>query len=184
MSIHRFAVTGAQGTGKTTLTRELHQLCARAIVGECQLLQGIGQRIKSMGHPSGSNTTSETLCAFAAEHVKREREATGRVIIQDRCLLDLLSYARVLGHRYDALGMLLCEITITSILVIEKVFYLPITPGIQTTNVEVEDAEFRLKIDEEIRASAETLGLTLYPVEGSMEERLSKAFQLIMTTAC
>ena len=51
------------------------------------------------------------------------------------------------------------------------------------SNVEVEDAEFRLKIDEEIRASAETLGLTLYPVEGSMEERLSKAFQLIMTTA-
>lgn len=80
--------------------------------------------------------------------------------------------------------MLLYEITMTSILVIEKVFYLPITPGVQTTNVEVEDAEFRLKIDEEIRASAETLGLTLYTVEGSMEERLSTAFQLIMTTVC
>src|ERR1019366_1837045 len=120
-----FAITGAQGVGKTTLARAIFETCRARTSVTCELLKGIGQRAKDSGHPLGSDATTATIYAFAAEHLRRERKCTAELIIQDRCLLDLLAYVRVLDVLDQAALEMLQEVALTSLASIDVIFYVP-----------------------------------------------------------
>ena len=175
--VKRYAITGAQGTGKTTLARELCQSCNQ-FVGDCELLEGIGARVTAMGFPLGSRATPDTLCAFAAEHIRREREASGQVVILDRCLLDLLAYGRVLGYESDAIGILLKELAQSSLPVLRAIFYLPIVSGIESGG-QHEDPVFRKQIDNEVQLCAKELGIGIHRLSGTLEERVRHSLEIV-----
>lgn len=195
MTRHSFAVTGAQGTGKTTVAKMLHQRSVDEF-GDVILLDGIGQRVGARGYPLGAGATPDTLCAFAAEHLKRERLSTAKITIQDRCLLDLLAYAENLKHRAlvfmapgdrrpsaelpsPVLIEMLREVALATLPRLAAIFYVPISNDLRESKSQVEDSQFREEIDQKIRSIASDIGIHLEYLRGSREERLETAFTIV-----
>jgi predicted ATPase len=175
----RVAVTGAQGVGKTTLARDLFAICRARTGVSCEFLQGIGHRVKEAGYPLGPAATSGTIYAFAAEHLKRERTCQAELVIQDRCLIDLLAYVRVLGLLEEPASWMLKEATLTSLETIDLILFVPICDVLRNAGTAVETPEFRARIDAAIPTIARELGVQIVTVEGEPAERAAKAFSLV-----
>jgi predicted ATPase len=183
VSKHRFAVTGAQGVGKTTLARDLFALCQVRSSVNCEILQGIGQRVKDAGYPLGSAATADTVYAFAAEHLRRERTCPADLVIQDRCLLDLLAYVRVLGLFGNPAYSMLQEVALNSLGVIDLVFFVPMCDALRDAGTVLEPPEFRARIDTAISAIAQELGVDIVTIEGEPAERAAMAFDFVARAA-
>lgn len=183
MPKHRFAVTGAQGVGKTTLARDLFALCRARAGVSCEFLQGIGQQVKDAGYPMGSAATADTVYAFAAEHLRRERTCPAELVIQDRCLLDLLAYVRVLGLLREPAYRMLQEVARTSLGAIDLVFFVPMCDALRDGGTALEPPDFRWRIDAAISAVAQELGVEIVAIEGEPAERATKAFHLVTGAA-
>lgn len=179
----RVAVTGAQGVGKTTLARDLFTICSAHTEVSCEILQGIGQRVKAAGYPLGTSATSETVCAFAAEHLRRERDVLADLVVQDRCLLDLLAYVRILGLLNGPALRMLQEVTLTSLKAIDLILFVPMCEAIRNAGTVVEPPEFRAQIDTAIPMIAQELGVHMVAVEGTPPERVAKAFSFVVKIA-
>jgi len=179
----RVAVTGAQGVGKTTLARDLFAICRAHSGVSCDILQGIGQRVKEAGYSLGSAATASTVYAFAAEHLRRERTCRAELLIQDRCLIDLLAYVRVLGLLEEPALRLLQEATLTSLIAIDLILFVPLCDALRDTGTTVETPEFRARIDAAIPAVARELGVQVVAIEGEQAERAQKAFRLVHAIA-
>src|SRR3954469_14074722 len=94
---YRLALTGAQGTGKSTVTRHLAGLMAGLGVTP-QLLVGMGDEVAGPGIAAGPRADARTVHQFAAAHAAREAAlGDAAIAVLDRCLLDTLAYADVLG---------------------------------------------------------------------------------------
>jgi hypothetical protein len=139
-----------------------------------QGLSGIGEAVASRGLPLGMRATLDSLHAFALEHLKRERlqyrESTA--IIQDRCLLDLLAYARILHATEHLYLELLAELTVASMRHVAACFLTMIPAGHKDASTPNETSTFRLRVQAEIGAAAKELGLPLIEIDGSPDERL------------
>lgn len=175
----RVAITGAQGVGKTTLARDLFAICHDRTRISCELLQGIGQRVKGAGYPLGQAATSDTIYAFAAEHLRRERTCQSELVIQDRCMIDLLAYVQVLGLLEEPALRMLKEATLFSLAAIDLILYVPMFEALRSAGTGVETPEFRAKIDAVIPEVARELGAQITTVEGELAERAANAFNKV-----
>jgi len=176
---YRFSVTGAQGVGKTTLARSLYEKCCTQLPLDCTLLSGIGTRIRERGYPIGSQATVETIYAFAAEHLKRERQCPATIIVQDRCLLDMLGYARALGKLSRVSLEMVEQVVLSSCIKMDAIFYLPICEELRDAKEARENPQFRVAVAQQIEIAARDLGLVLHEITGTHEERLEKAFTFV-----
>jgi AAA domain len=131
----------------------------------------------------GSAATADTVYAFAAEHLRRERTCPAELVIQDRCLLDLLAYARVLGLLEEPAHRMLREVTLTSLGAIDLVFFVPMCDALRDAGTAVESPEFRARIDASIPVIAQELGVEIVAIEGEPAERAAKAFNLVRGAA-
>ena len=183
MSKYRFAVTGAQGVGKTTLAHSLVLLCRERSSVSCEVLHGIGQHVKEAGYPLGLAATADTIYAFAAEHMRRERNAAATLVIQDRCLLDLLAYDRVLGLLGEGAHRMLEEVALTSFATIDSVLFIPMCDSLRNSGTGLEPHDFRARVDAAIPAIAQELGINIVAIEGKPDERVAKALGLVVMTA-
>jgi thymidylate kinase len=68
------AVTGAQGSGKSTIVRALVEQFERRMMALVPV-QGIGAFVGALKFPLGESATRDTISAFILEHVRRERHA-------------------------------------------------------------------------------------------------------------
>ena len=146
----------------------------------CELLEGIGDVIGRQGYPLGRAATTDTIMAFAAEHVKRERKASADLILQDRCLLDLLAYARSLDGVGEPCVRLVEELCLCLLSKASAVFYVPIPDARRTCSSPNEDAELRVRIDREVREGASALGLEVISVPGEGEARTAHVMAIIV----
>ena len=146
------------------------------------LLSGIGARIQERGYLLGSQATAETIYAFVAEHLKRERKCQATIVIQDRCLLDLLGYARALGNLTRVSLEMLEQVVLSSCSKMDAVFYVPICEELREAKEARENPQFRVAVAQEIETAARDLGLVLHEIIGTPEERLEKAFKFIRHT--
>ena len=165
----RVAFTGAQGVGKTTLVAAVSEkLKARSTVA---VLEGLGASVAALGVPVGEGATTETLMAFAELHLRRERLAqSAEFVLQDRCFLDLLAYAR--ATRCDtALYSLLSECAAWSLRRIVHVYYVPIEPFSAKSLVSRESDQFKIQVADAIQQEATRLGVELQLVSVSVEAR-------------
>jgi len=102
------AITGAQGSGKSTVAGELaQQLNARGIAIEA--VHGIGAYVGALKFPLGESATRDTISAFLLEHVRRERHAPA-IAVFDRCLIDLVAYAIIQLDPTDPMRHLTIEL--------------------------------------------------------------------------
>jgi len=176
---HRFAITGAQGSGKTTLAIALYEASLREFPERCALLSGIGHEVAGKGYPLGLEATAETIFAFGAAHLRRERECISALVIQDRCLVDLLAYARVRNCLGSAAVELLEQLVIYACSTFDAIFYLPISEATRAIVRSSENADFRAAVDGRIEQLSRELGLVLLEIVGTAEERLAAAFAIV-----
>lgn len=179
MSVHCFAVTGAQGTGKSTLARDLTKACQEQFGQTVILLEGIGSAVQCQGLPLGGQASMDTLFAFVTHHFRRERSCAryARIILQDRCMLDLYAYARLVRSADRFLLEMLAELTLTSLARLDATFYTSMIPDLSKSCSPNETTEFRTAIDHEILAAASDLEIQLIRLEGGREKRTAAAVE-------
>lgn len=150
---YRITLTGAQGTGKSTLTRAI-AACLRNADVDVQAFIGLGAEVAQAGHATGVRAGAETVRMFAALHRARESAASGAVAIFDRCLLDALAYAQVLNclprSEIDALRSAAVE----SCQVSGQRLWMRITHDYPVAGPQDESPEFRRAIDAAIGSLA------------------------------
>lgn len=177
MKLHLFAVTGAQGTGKSTLARDLTVACQEQLGQETILLEGIGSAVQREGLPLGGQANVDTLFAFVTHHFRRERLCGNQaeVVVLDRCMLDLYAYARLVRSVDHFLLEMLAELTRVSLSRLDATFFTPMIPELKIARSPNESAEFRSAIDYEILSAASELQVPLIRVEGNRETRTAAA---------
>jgi hypothetical protein len=157
----RIAMTGAQGTGKSTLARAVRQALRAAGVADVQACEGLGATLAQAGFRSGAQAGAETVRQFAQAHIAREAAGVGAVQVFDRCLLDTLAYAQVLGclaqDELDALA----RATVQSSARFAQIVWLRVTHDYPVLDSGDESPGFRRPIDGAIGALARECGIAL-----------------------
>src|SRR6185503_409306 len=93
---YQIGLTGAQGTGKSTLARAVVARLEAEGIGDIESCFGLGEGIVGAGLVTGARAGPETVRLFARTHIAREASEGGVVRVFDRALLDTLAYAEVL----------------------------------------------------------------------------------------
>jgi predicted ATPase len=96
MDTYRILLTGAQGTGKSTLARAISARLRAEGTDGLASLDSAGGAVSAQGHTTGGRAGADTVRLFARLHQAREAEGHFAVGVFDRCLLDTLAYALVL----------------------------------------------------------------------------------------
>jgi predicted ATPase len=160
--MYRISLTGAQGTGKSTLARAIAtQLRIDGIVG-VQACSGVGDQVTLAGFATGARAGVDAVRRFAQLHQAREAAATGSVLVFDRCLLDTLAYAEVLdcmsGADFDSLR----DAAVVSCRRFAQLLWLRVTHDYPVLTPSDETPEFRRAIDAAIGRLARDNAITLF----------------------
>jgi len=158
---YRIAMTGAQGTGKSTLARAVGTALRDAGVADVQESAGLGAYLAQAGHRIGARAGAETVRQFARAHIAREASTVGAVRVFDRCLLDTLAYARVLGCLPHAEFNALTRATVASSTRFAELVWLRVTHDYLELSERDESPAFRRAIDAAIGALAHEHGILL-----------------------
>jgi hypothetical protein len=158
---YRMSMTGAQGTGKSTLAQAIaERLSAQGVTG-VQLRRGAGDHVTAVGFLTGQRANAEGVRAFARLHFEREAEAGGVAIVFDRCLLDTLAYATVLDCLPTDEYKTLRQSTVKSCSRMDQLLWLRVTTDYPVTSPRDETPEFRRAIDAAIGRLAADNGIAL-----------------------
>jgi len=171
------SITGAQGSGKTTLARDLMERIGTNRQVAPRLHVGIGKNAAALGVPLGQNANPSTIMVFAQLHLRRERAIRDGLHILDRSFVDLLAYARRNCSHNSALVCLVSELAVASITNIEVVVYVPLIPELRGNRGKNESSQYRVRIDEEIRRILTDLSINHLMVDGPREARVDQVCQ-------
>jgi predicted ATPase len=157
---HRISLTGAQGTGKSTLAHAIaHQLRAGGL--DVALHVGLGDEVAGGGLPIGALAGAESVRAFVNLHQAREAAASKAVQIFDRCLLDTLAYAHVLACLPPDELESLRKATVASCARLTRLIWLRVTTDYPVLSGTDETPEFRRAIDAAIGRVVHDNGIAL-----------------------
>lgn len=180
MHSFRVAFTGAQGTGKSTLARALGQALRAAGVARVTEHLGLGQGLVQARHPGdatalaslalGERASAQALRAVQAWHLAREAEADADaaaapgVQVFDRCLLDSLAYADVLGGLAADEQQALAQAAQASARRLRLLVAMRITGDYPVLSEQDESPGFRRAVEQAILSRAQAWGLPLLPL--------------------
>ena len=172
------AVTGAQGSGKSTIVRALVERLEGRMTPLVSV-QGIGAYVGSLKFPLGESATRDTISAFLLEHVRRERHAPPDAVF-DRCLIDLVAYAMLQLKEGDPIRELAVELAQMSMQRFSRVFLTAIPSGRVTVASAHESAAFRAQFEGILPAAASVCGAEVIRLEGSVDERIERALEALL----
>lgn len=143
----RISLTGAQGTGKSTLAKAIAERL-RSPRREVRLHEGIGNAVAGSGLATGALGTAESVRAFIRLHRARDAAPSSAAVqVFDRCLLDALAYAHVLACLPEPeLEELRCA-TVASCAGMTRLIWLRVTHDYPVTAPQDETPGFRRAID-------------------------------------
>lgn len=167
-------VTGAQGVGKSSFCRRLiEDLQERKL--KVSLLDGLGDSVRSLGIPVGSGSTSDSIAAVFASHLRREREVACDLNVLDRCVVDALAYVRVLNKTSAIQGKMYEELSKTMARSLNFVIHLRLSKTFEITSASHETASDRLAIATEIPLVIRDLGVPSLSIDAADPTALADA---------
>lgn len=102
-------ITGAKGTGKSTLASELSTSARlRAHFGDVCLVESPGKLAAALSKKLGADGDDDTHMYFAARHLENLRTAKGRkgLVVLDRCFVDHYAYVLTLSQNSDLVDLM------------------------------------------------------------------------------
>lgn len=173
------AVTGAQGVGKSTFCRRLQMRLQAEGRREVSLLDGLGDRIKALGIPLGSTSTTQTIAAVFTAHLEREAAAPKGIVILDRCVVDAIAYTRSLGINSDVELRLYERVTALAATRLNLVVHLTCSPFFARRGADHETPVLRADVAERIVAILSELGVPRIDLDASSEDAVELAAAFI-----
>jgi predicted ATPase len=155
-------MTGAQGTGKSILTRAVCDALRDAGVTDVRRYVGLGTSPWVAGLRLGVRADAETVRQFAYAHITRESSGSGQGQVFDRCLLDTLAYAHVLGCLPHGEFRALTRATVASSARFAQIAWLRVTNDYPASSARDEPADFRRRIDAAIGMLARAHRMALH----------------------
>lgn len=187
----RIYITGAQGTGKTTLMNAIKEkfpnleIC-RSVARELVETGQIPQEQTSQG------ATPKIQYKIFNTSLKKFKENDN--FISDRFLTDILAYTRFMYHHEDtqeSLEELHREKTDSDILIYDQslkdyddpkdniIFFLPVEFELENDGLRDTNPEYQKEISNNIKYFLKNLDVRYVELKGTVGERLSKAIKII-----
>lgn len=177
MALH-FAITGAKGTGKSTLLRQVEtQVPKLNLLRSVRFFKSPGTVAKAQGISLGKDGTDSTHVFFADLHLKAIDHDLDEIRLLDRCLVDHLAYVRKLSSDATLIRMM-AELTRVASTKYSMIFIAPLHAALPPLNDETEDIKFRVEIEHEIRSIMEEFSIPTIELPPSQEE----AIKMILDT--
>lgn len=159
--VHRISLTGAQGTGKSTLARAIVERLRGERPLDVELCSGVGSQIAGAGFTTGAGASRDSVLAFAELHQQREAAASAPIQVFDRCLIDTVAYARVLGCLTAHELARLEAATVAVSRLVTQLLWLRVTTDYPVLTSSDETPEFRRAIDAAIGQFAKERSIAL-----------------------
>lgn len=169
----KIAIIGAQGVGKTTLTKQINQ--DNPIY---KILPEAARLAIEAGYRLDETATIETEHWLIAKQVELE-STDDSMWVADRSCIDLLAYINHLFSHESALLEFAEKTLVPRFSNYDLVLYLPSGEfAIEDDGVRTTDIEFQQAIDQRIRDILEKHQVPFIKIVGSPEERLAKVKDL------
>jgi predicted ATPase len=184
----KIAITGAHGTGKTTLISRLpHDISFVGRVAVCrEAPRLVIARVGDSEFFRVNNNTPIRQSLIFLEHIMEERRQGKAcdLLVTDRTLIDHLSYSAVLFPEHEkSLEFKICkELAFESLLEYDIVFKIPIEFAAVDDGVREGLASFQSAIDTTIDRFYSEARIPTLVVRGSIEDRVSIIQQAIRQT--
>lgn len=172
------AMTGAQGTGKSTLAASLKEPLTALVGREIHIVEGVARKLKAMGVTIDKDATVESKWKIEAAYNDVEFELRNVPKLFCRSVVDRFAYARAGGLNME---MHFDRIIRRYVEDYDLLIYIPIEARVPLVGdgVRNTDLEFQKKVDEEIRKIIVDYKLPCQVVMGSVEERTTLALESI-----
>lgn len=175
----RVAITGAQGTGKSTFGRALHTWMCQRLDPAAVFLTNLAQTVLARESGAGQRPPGALVRAFIRAHLEREARLDAPLAVLDRCLLDAAAYARVLDclsvEEWGSLRQAMSD----SMACIAAVLVVPITTDYPALAATDETPEFRRQIHEAIMEAGRTVGASMVLLSGASDADEARARELV-----
>lgn len=169
-------IAGAPYTGKTTLLQLLQDVAYTEVGIKLEPIRGGASRVhQRTGYKLDSGALLETQFSIDADQLLCEEAVKYQHKITNRTLLDAYAHSKAnrltLDLYYEALLPRIKQYT--------TLIYLPIEEGIPTQGVTPEMLGYRLAVDNQIRWLIRKYNLHVQVVKGTLEQRLSLAWEAV-----
>lgn len=183
--MRKIALTGAHGTGKTTLSKEL--IVKLVSLGRLRACREAPRLIaESVGDPEffrrGNNSPERQGMIFLEHVLEEQRQGVNcDILITDRTLVDHLAYTATLfplAERSPEFGVYK-RIAFETLDQYAVIFKVPIEFPLVDDGVREADVKFQADIDRKIDELYQEAGFTLQVVQGSVNQRASLVFEQV-----
>lgn len=165
----RIAISGAQGTGKTTLLNKLNELEG---LKDYEFKREITRILREQGYKINEEGDDNTQLKMIGIHLKN---IDVRNAVYDRCILDVLVYTHYLfmngNCKLSTLDTIL-DIVKDNISKYDVIFYIEPEFDIENDNVRSTNVKFRDDIVKIFQYYIKTLEIPVIKLRGSVDDRI------------
>jgi len=163
-------ISGAPGTGKTTLANWLHRKLSRNNL-ECELLAEPARRLAVQGVRIDQQMSVNDYDAFIRAYTERDSSASAPLAIADRTPVDHYSYLaanRNMDQRFVEHHRNLAHGAMERY---RHLIYLPVEFPLQADGFRVTSEAYRRELDQAINDMLKDIGLPVVVISGGLTQR-------------
>lgn len=170
----RIILTGAQGTGKTTILNHFKEQGMNCITEVVRNLAKEGVKINEMGDEEGQRKIFDTYVDLLSQ-----KES----YISDRGLTDVMAYTMYLNKGSNMDSLFFEQMIKLQVFMDDNkdiiYCYFPIEFAVVNDGVRSMDEEFRKKVDVNIKKILEVNKIPYHTITGTVEERIKQLEELL-----
>ncbi len=172
------ALTGAQGTGKSTVAEALKPQLDKLLDTDVTLVQGVARQLRDKGFAIDKDATVESKWAIEAAYADLEQKLRHTPKLFCRSIVDRFAYTKATGLEMD---LYFNRVIIPYINEYDVLFYIPVEDRIPLVadGVRNPDVEFQKLVDKCIRQVIFEYAIPVQVLVGTVEQRTETALAAI-----
>jgi thymidylate kinase len=178
------AISGSFGVGKSTITKAIYSHLKNEHPEKRVFMIGdISRDLVLSGRVlHDRRSTLEHYFLYVAEYVRRLIPLEYDILIQDRTLLDTLSYIVINGNAPPEFIEMMEVLVKWYIMGIDSYFYIPIEFSIVEDGIRTIDSKYQQDIDAQIKHYLHQFNVPYRVLSGNISYRLEQALRWISST--